>query len=399
MIVVVGGSLGGLRAAEQLRARGYSGPLRVVGDETHLPYNRPPLSKAILAADFSGIDAHEQLAFRQRSSVADVEWSLGVRVVASDLANQTVQLDTGEVLAYDGLVVATGLRARRLAISSPAGSRFVVRTLDDALALRARLVPGARVVVVGAGFIGCEVAATATTLGCDVTVIEGATGPMELALGRELSQSMRGFLRSRGVRFSSGRRVVGLVTAAANQCGGVTLDDGTELGADLIVEAIGSVPNTDWLAGNDLDLSDGVLCDERMRVAGAAHVVAVGDVARFTDTVLGGLPRRVEHWATAGDTAKLAAATLLADLAGVPAPAATAILPSFWTDLFELRLCGVGTTRAATSVQILEGDLHEPQRGLAVGYLRDDALVAVVTVGLASNRQLHYRTIVVAALV
>jgi 3-phenylpropionate/trans-cinnamate dioxygenase ferredoxin reductase subunit len=397
MIVVVGGSLGGLRAVEQLRTRGYTGSIKVVGDETHPPYNRPPLSKEILASHVNEAAALSKLIFRQRASTADVRWSLGVKAVGSDLSARSVRLDTGEVLSYDGLVVATGLRPRRLGITSPAAGRFVVRTIEDSLALRERLQPGIRIVVVGAGFIGCEVAATAITLGCDVTVVEGATGPMERSLGSELSGSMRLFLEARGVRFSSGRRVVGVLTASDGTCGGVTLDDGTELSAGLVVESIGSDSNVEWLEGNNLDLTDGVLCDNRMRVLGTTHVVGVGDIARFPDSILGGPARRVEHWATPGDTAKIAATTLVAELAGAPAPEATTPLPSFWTDLFGVRLFGVGTPGAATSVHVLEGDLAQPERGLALGYLRDDALLAVVTVGLPSNRQIHYRALVITA--
>lgn len=393
MIVVVGGSLGGLRAAEQLRAQGYRGPITVIGDETHPPYNRPPLSKEFLESPVTD-EARSALAFRQRASTADVQWRLGVRAVRSDLAQKTVRLATGEEISYDGLVVATGLRPRRLDIDAPAEGRFVLRTIEDSLALHERLRAGARVVIVGAGFIGCEVAATAVKLGCGVTVVEGATGPMERSLGRELSRSMRSFMERRGVRFSPGRRVLGLLSGPDGACAGVTLDDGTELAADVIVESIGSVSNVEWLGGNNLDLSDGVLCDGRMRVQGAADVVAVGDIARYPDLVLGGPARRVEHWATPGDTARIAAATLLADLAGQPAPEARSPLPSFWTDLCGVRLLGVGSPGIATTVGALEGDLASPEHGVALGYFRDDLLVAAITVGLPANRQLHYRTLV-----
>ncbi len=393
MIVVAGGSLGGLRAAEQLRTRGYAGQIQVIGEEPHLPYNRPPLSKEILASPTTAEDALSGLVFRQRASTADVQWSLGVTVVDSDLAKRTVRLDNGETISYDGLVIATGLRPRRLAVGAAAG-RFVMRTIEDSLALRERLRPGARIVVVGAGFIGCEVAATAIKLGCDVTVIEGSTGPMERSIGHMLSSSMKLFLQTHGVRFCAARRVVGLLAGADGACSGVTLDDGTEVAADAVVEAIGSVPNVDWLEGNNLDITDGVLCDEWMRVVGADGVVAVGDIARFPDPALDGATRRVEHWATPGATAKIAAGTLVADLAGLPAPEADTPLSSFWTDLFDVRLFGVGTLSAATSVQELEGDLASPENGLALGYLRNDLLVGVVTVGLPSDRQLHYRTLV-----
>ncbi|HEU4806716.1 MAG TPA: FAD-dependent oxidoreductase, partial [Homoserinimonas sp.] len=367
---MAGGSLGGLRAAEQLRARGYAGPIRVIGDEIHPPYNRPPLSKEILASPTTAAEALSGLVFRQRTSTADVQWTLGVTIVGSDLAARRVRLNTGEEVAFDGLVIATGLRPRRLDIDAPAAGRFVVRTIEHSITLRERLRPGARVVVVGAGFIGCEVAAAAMALGCEVTVIEGSTGPMESSIGPALSSSLKAFLETRGVRFRAGRRVIGLLSEADGACAGVTLDDGTEVAADAVVESIGSVPNVDWLQGNSLDLTDGVLCDDRMRVVGTSGVVAVGDIARFPDSVLGGPARRVEHWATPGDTAKIAAGTLVADLAGGPPPETAAPLPSFWTDLFGIRVFGVGTPGLATSVQELEGDLAAPELGLALGYLR-----------------------------
>lgn len=396
MIVVAGASLGGLRAAEQLRAHGYTGSMRIVGDESHPPYNRPPLSKGVLSSTASLSEALPELVFRQRTSTADAQWSLGTKIVRSNLADRVLVLDTGETVAYDGLVVATGLRARRLDRHTPAAGRFVIRTIDDSLALGARLRPGIRVVIVGAGFIGCEIAAAATALGCHVNVVEGSSGPMEHSIGRKLSDTMKSLMEDHGVRFRTGR-VVAIVTAPDQSCAGVTLDDGSQLAADVVVESIGSLPNVEWLDGNDLDLADGVLCDDSMRVRGATRAVAVGDIARFPDQVLGGAARRVEHWATPGDTAKIAAATLVADLAGQAAPTAATPIPSFWTELCGVRLVGVGSPGAATSVRELEGDLAHPARGVALGYFREELLVAVVTVALPSNRQLHYRGLIATA--
>jgi 3-phenylpropionate/trans-cinnamate dioxygenase ferredoxin reductase subunit len=397
MIAVVGGSLGGLRAAEQLRAHGYEGGIVVIGDEVHPPYNRPPLSKELLANPGTPEEALESVLFRQRASVADVDWRLGTKVVASDLKEKHLTLDTGEVLSYAGLVIASGLRPRRLSLRHPLGSRYVLRTLEDSLALHDALRPGRRVVVVGAGFIGCEVAAAARQRGCIVTVIEGASGPMERSLGSELSAAMRKFLATEGITFREKGRVTGLITGTSGTCAGVTLDDGSAVPADVVVESIGSVANTEWLTENGLDLSDGVLCDESLRVIGAEHVVAVGDIARFPDALLGGPARRVEHWATPGDTAKIAAKTLQAALAGEPIPFASAPLPSFWTDLFGVRLQGVGTPALATSTEVLEGSLSCPEAGVAVAYHRDESLVGVVTVGLPSSTQIHYRALVVEA--
>src|SRR5690606_24117063 len=202
-IVVAGASLGGLRAAEQLRAAGHTGEIVVVGDEPHPPYNRPPLSKEALATEVT----LDRVAFRMRPSVADVAWRLGTPVVRADLAARTVHLADGTEIRYDGLVVATGLRPRRLDAPGTGPSRHVVRTLDDAAALRERLRPGVRAAVVGAGFIGCEVAATARTLGADVTVVAPEEQPMLRPLGARLGAELRRRHEGRGVRFLLGRTV------------------------------------------------------------------------------------------------------------------------------------------------------------------------------------------------
>ncbi|GAB3132761.1 FAD/NAD(P)-binding oxidoreductase [Marisediminicola antarctica] len=396
MIVVAGGSLGGLRTVEQLRAHGYTGSMRIVGDERHLPCNRPPSSKGVLSSTASLSETLPESTFRQRTSTADAQRSLGTKTFCSNLADRVVELDKGETVAHHGLVVATGLFARRLDTCTPAAGRFVIRTIDDSLVLRARLRPGIRAVIVGAGFIGCEIAAAATALGCQVTIVEGSSGPMENSIGRKLSDTMKPLMEDYGGEFRTGR-VVGLLTALDQRCVGFTLDDGSQLAADVVVESIGSLPNVEWLDGNNLDLTDGGLCDDSMRVRGATRAVAVGDIARFPDQVLGGDARRVEHWATAGDTAKIAAATLVADLAGQASPAAVTPTPSFWTELCEVRLVGVGSPGAATSVRELEGDLGHPARGVALGYFREELLAAVVTVTLPSNRQLHYRGLVATA--
>lgn len=400
-IVVAGASMGGLRAAEQLRAAGWEGEIVVVGEEAHPPYNRPPLSKSLLAAPGTPAEALAAVQFRPRASATGIEWRLGTRVAAADLAARTVTLGSGESISYDGLVIATGLRPARIAAPGPLGGRHVVRCLEDTLALHQRLVPGARVVVVGSGFIGCEVAATASELGCSTVLVEGASGPMERALGKELADGVRGFLNARGVPTHSGARVIeflakdnGAQDNDGGVCGGVVLSDGTRLAADVVVEAVGSHPNTEWLQGNGLDLSDGVLCDEHLRVVNAGPVVAVGDVARFPDLRTGSGARRVEHWATPTDTAKIAAPALLAYLAGEEPPAVSAPLPSFWTDLFKIRIQGVGSPALADSIEVFEGETSAPEAGVAVGYFKEGRLIGAVTAGLPAGTQLRYRNAV-----
>jgi NADPH-dependent 2,4-dienoyl-CoA reductase/sulfur reductase-like enzyme len=375
-VVVAGASLGGLRAAEQMRAAGWTEAVTVIGDEPHMPYNRPPLSKEVLA----GRASFESLAFTPKASAADVEWRLGASVTAARLADRVVELDDGSTIPFDGLVVATGMRPRRLRCAGPLAGRHTVRTLADARSLRDELTRSdARVVVVGAGFIGCEVAATAIGLGVrDVTVVDPLPLPMVGPLGELLAGSLLERHRERGVRFALGRTVRHFT--GTDRITGVVLDDGTELPADVVVESVGSVANTEWLDGNGLDLSDGVLTDDFLRVGGLPHVVAVGDVARFPNARYDDVPRRVEHWSIPTDTAKHAAKSLVAHLTGTVAELAPfAPLPTFWSDQHEFRLQSFGApVLGRDDVRVLDGD---PAGDVLVGYHRDDRLVGVVALG------------------
>jgi 3-phenylpropionate/trans-cinnamate dioxygenase ferredoxin reductase component len=397
-VVVVGASMGGLRAAEQLRAAGWDGGITVVGAEPHLPYNRPPLSKDVLAGQAVDPEAqHTKLAFRMRPSLADVDWRLGTAAISADLERRTVRLSDGTSLSYDGLVVASGLRPRRLAMPEPRAGRHVVRTIEDAVALRAELAPGVPVVVVGAGFIGSEVAATARSLGCEVTVVEPAGVPMGRVLGDELGRLVQARHEAAGIRFHLGRVVAAL--HGGDRVTVVKLDDGTVLRASVLVEAVGSHTNVEWLEGTGLDLSDGVLCDNQMRVEGRPDVVAVGDVARFPNPRFDGAARRVEHWCMPTETARRAARSLAAHLAGqTPEREEFAPLPTFWSDQFDLRIQGFGAPALADRFELLEGALSTPAdmaAGAAVGYWRGTGLVGVVTVNLPT-RTPHYRKLVMA---
>jgi NADPH-dependent 2,4-dienoyl-CoA reductase/sulfur reductase-like enzyme len=359
-VVVVGASVGGLRAAEQLRAAGWAGEIVVVGAEPHMPYNRPPLSKEFLAGTASSV------TFRSR--VTDVVWRLGSAASAVDLAARVLTLADGTTIDFDGLVVATGLRPRRL----PGANGHVLRTVDDAIRLRAVLAEHPRLVVVGAGFIGCEVAATARKLGVDVTVVDPLPLPMLGPLGEPLAASL--LARQCGVTFHLGH------TVARFEPRQLVLDDGTVLPADAVVEAVGSHPNTEWLAGNNLDLSDGVLCDEHLRVEGLPFAVAVGDVARFPNARYDAVPRRIEHWSIPGAMARHAARSLVAGLAGAPVDGpAFAPLPTFWSDQHDYRIQAIGAPPLGLAdIRVLEGSLDED---VIVGYHHEGELVGVVGVG------------------
>lgn len=385
-VVVAGASLGGLRAAEGLRAAGFTGEVLVVGDEPHLPYNRPPLSKEALAGDVE----FSTLEFRRRKSVDDVQWRLGTPVAEASLTSKEVVLADGTALPFDGLVVATGLRVRRLTLPAPEGGRHAVRTLEDAVALRADLTPGASVVVIGAGFIGCEVAATAVGLGCTVHVVAPEEVPMQRPLGVQVGAAMRRRHEKHGVTLHLGRLPAQVEPSATDpsRVGAVVLDDGTRLVADVVVEALGCTPCTEWLAPTDLDVADGVLTDGWLRavdVQGHARpdVVAVGDVARFPNALFDDVPRRVEHWSIPTDTAKRAAPALVAGLTGAELDARPfAPVPSFWSDQYGLRLQSFGALGIADTVTLLEGDLDDE---FVAGYTRDGVLVGVVGIGLMSS--------------
>ncbi|MFF8001173.1 FAD-dependent oxidoreductase [Streptomyces sp. NPDC007917] len=388
-IVVAGGSMGGLRAAEQLRAAGWTGTITVIGDEPHMPYNRPPLSKEVLA----GKAPFESLAFTPKAAAADVEWRLGTRVVAADLDRRVVELDDGSAISYDGLVVATGMRPRRLRCPGPLTGRHTVRTLADAQGLRDELTrPGARVVVVGAGFIGCEVAATAVGLGVrEVTVVDPLPLPMVGPLGELLGRALLKRHEERGVRFALDTGVSGF--EGEDRVTGVVLSDGSVLPADVVVESVGSVANVEWLEGNGLDLSDGVLTCEQLRVGGRPEVVAVGDVARFPNARYDGVPRRVEHWSIPTDTAKHAAKALVVHLTGTDGDLVPfAPLPTFWSDQHDFRLQSFGApVLGKDDVRILDGD---PDGDVLVGYHTGGRLVGVVALGgqAAAMGAARYRT-------
>lgn len=377
-VVIVGASMGGLRTAEALRRFGYTGAITVIGDETWAPYNRPPLSKEVLAGE---VVSHETVAFPQRASTADVGWVLGHRVVSADLAGNNVTTDDGEVFEYSHLVIATGLRPKRQVYPNNIhAGRHIIRTLDDAMGLRAELNPGAKVVVLGAGFIGCETAATARKLGCDVTIVAPGTVPMLRPLGNELAHELQRRQEAEGVKFLMKRSVSDLVGEA--RITAVTLDDGTEIPCDVFIEAIGSLPNTEWLEGNDINILDGLLCDENLRAKKKAgiswpNVWGVGDVVRFPNPIFDDEPRRVEHWNIPSECAKYVGNAIATGEAGeIFKP-----IPSFWSDQFDVHILAFGLLALADSNKLVEGKLDGD---CVFEYYRGDQLVGAAGIGLRS---------------
>jgi len=370
-VVIAGGGLGALRTAESLRANGFTGPITVIGDEGSLPYNRPPLSKEAL---LDGVHP-DSLEFRRKPSVDDVDWRTGSAITHSDLAARTITLSDGETVAFDGLVIATGIRPRRLSIPGPHRGRFVLRTVTDAVALREHIAPDVNTVILGAGFIGCEVAATARTMGANVTIVAADSEPMLRPLGSQMGTAMRRRHEAHGVHFHLGRVIDAF---KGDDCvRGVMLDDGTEFPADLVLEAVGSIPNVEWLDGNGLDLGDGILVDSAMQVDfPSAPIVAVGDIARHPNALFGDVPRRIEHWNMPTETGRRAGQTLAALLCDddVDRGPFTA-MPAFWSDQYGYRLQSFGLPGIATSHRTVDGD---PSGPCIVEYHDGDGLVGVL---------------------
>jgi NADPH-dependent 2,4-dienoyl-CoA reductase/sulfur reductase-like enzyme len=357
-VVVVGASLAGLRAVETLRGNGFDGRVTVIGAEPHLPYDRPPLTKKLLAGEWEP----DRIVLRKPDAMDSLgaEWRLGTTAVALDTATQRLTLAAGDTVAYDGLIVATGASPRRLPGEHDHPHLVDVRTLDDSLRLRELIAGGgASVVVVGAGFIGLEVAATARRLGNDVVVLEAAPAPLIRGLGAEMGRAVTAIHADEGVPVRCD------VTVAAITPTGVELADGSVAPADVVVIGIGVAPATAWLEGSGLTLRDGVVCDETLWT-GAPRVWAAGDVARWTNPLFDE-EMRVEHWTNAAEQGALAAGNLLAT-ARDEAPTAYAPVPFFWSDQYDHRVQFLGRAGPDDEVRVVAGSV-EDRKFLAL-YLR-----------------------------
>ncbi|MEV8540255.1 FAD-dependent oxidoreductase [Streptomyces sp. NPDC051572] len=345
-VAVVGASLAGLSAARSLRKQGFEGRLVVIGDEPHRPYDRPPLSKEFLA----GTVTEDDLLLEMDDEDLRAEWLLGARAVGLqvDGTDRVLLLDDGREVRADGVVVATGAVARNLPGTDGLAGVHTLRTLDDARALRDELALGGRLVVIGGGFIGAEVASTAYALGLDVTVIEAAPTPLAGPLGEAMGQIVSALHEAHGVRLLCGVGVKGLSGEA--RVDAVLLEDGRTVPADMVVVGVGARPCVEWLEGSGVELDNGVKCgaDGRTSLAG---VVAVGDCANWYDPRAGS-HRRVEHWTGARERPEAAVAALLswgAVEAGASRP------PYFWSDQYGVKIQFAGHAAGADSVTVEEG--------------------------------------------
>ncbi|HEU4657402.1 MAG TPA: FAD-dependent oxidoreductase [Capillimicrobium sp.] len=376
-IVVVGASLAGLRAAQAARAAGFDGEIVLVGDEHHRPYTRPPLSKELLA----GQQTPEGCGFPCED--LDVAWRLGVPASALDRERRTVVLADGDEVPYDRAIVATGCRARPWpGEGGDLPGVFTLRGIDDAIALRAAFEARPKVAIVGAGFVGCEVAATARKHDLDVTVIDIAPQPM-LPLGPELGARCADLHRAHGVDLRLGAGVAGL--RGGERVEAIELADGTTVDADVVVVALGALPNTEWLASSGLELDPGVACDPTLTSTTDPDVLAAGDAASWPHPLAGGERVRVEHWTVAAEHGQLAGRNAVA-------PAAERVAhttpPYFWSDQYDVKIQAVGFPTRADALEILEST-PDGGRFVAAGG-RDGRLVGVVAFN-AAKRLAWYR--------
>ena len=345
-IVVVGASVAGYGAIQELRKAGYEGALTLVGAEDRLPYDRPPLSKQVLAGDWEP----DRVDFRLPDTL-DIELRLGSAASALDLGERTLRLASGAELPYDGLIIATGAAPRQLPGSEGIEGVHVLRTLDDCLAVRAAFEQGARVAVVGAGFIGCEVAATARRRGLEVSLIEALPLPLAGALNPEIGQACADLHRAHGVDLRCGVMVEGI--DGGQRAERLRLSDGSTVEADVVVVGIGVTPATAWLQSSGLTLDDGVVCDSTCMAA--PGVYAAGDVARWYNPRYA-RPMRIEHWTNAMEQGRAAARNLLA---GPEDAEPYDHLPYFWSDQYDTSIQLAGRTDGSDEFRVVRGSLED----------------------------------------
>ena len=365
-IVIVGGGLAATRTAEQLRRSEYTGPVVIVSDEVHLPYDRPPLSKQVLRSELDDVT----LKPREFYDENDITLQLGSAARSLDTAAQKLTLDDGTVLEYDELVIATGLVPRRIPSFPDLAGIHVLRSLDESIKLRGEIAGAKHAVVVGAGFIGCEVAASLRSIGLDVVLVEPQPTPLASVLGEQIGALVARLHRDEGVDVRCGTGVDGV--NGGGRVESVVLSDGTEVATDLVIVGIGSRPATDWLEGSGVDVDNGIVCDHVGKTS-APHVWALGDVAAWADA--SGHAARVEHWSNVADQAKVVVPALL----GADLPANLVVVPYFWSDQYDVKIQCLGEPEAEDVVHVVKDD----GRKFLAYYERDGVVVGVVGGGMA----------------
>ncbi len=376
-LVIVGASLAGLRAAQAARKAGFDGDLVMVGAERHLPYTRPPLSKELLAGE------HTVDRVQLPCDELDVEWRLGVPAASLDRGHRRVALSDGDEIEYDRLILSTGSRPRRWpGAGAELAGVHVLREVDDALALRAAFDDRPRVAVVGAGFIGCEVAQTARKEGLDVTLIDIAETPM-LPLGPELGRWCAELHRDNGVDLRLGTGVAAILGDGHVEA--VELIGGERVPADVVVVGLGAMPNTEWLVGSGLSINPGLECDATLTAVGDPDILGAGDIVTWPHPLAANEAIRIEHWTVAAEQGQLAGRNaLLAPDERKPYVAP----PYFWSDQYDVKIQSLGLPSRAEGVELLEST---PDRArLVYGAHRDGRLVGIVAIN-AARRLGSYR--------
>jgi NADPH-dependent 2,4-dienoyl-CoA reductase/sulfur reductase-like enzyme len=363
-IVIVGGGLAAARTAEQLRRSEYTGPITIVSDEDQLPYDRPPLSKEVLRAETDDVTL-KPAEFYEEQNIAML---LGKAARSVDVDAKTLTLADGGSIAYDELIIATGLVPKRIPSFPDLPGIHVLRSFDESLALRKEAGSARRAVVVGAGFIGCEVAASLRKLDVDVVLVEPQPQPLASVLGEQIGELVARLHRAEGVDVRCGVGVSDV--SGADRVEKVVLGDGTELDVDLVVVGIGSRPATSWLEGSGIEVDNGVVCDTHGR-ASAPNVWAIGDVASWCHTL--GHQVRVEHWSNVADQAR----ALVPAMLGRDAPESVTV-PYFWSDQYDVKIQCLGEPEASDTVHVVEDD----GRKFLAFYERDGVVAGVVGGGM-----------------
>ncbi len=363
-VFIVGGGLAAARTAEQLRRSEYTGPITIVSDEDHLPYDRPPLSKEVLRAETDDVTLKPAEFYAEN----DITVLLGNGATSVDTASQTLTLADGTQHSYDELIIATGLVPRRIPSFPDLDGIHVLRNFDESLALRKEAASARRAVVVGAGFIGCEVAASLRGLGVDVVLVEPQPTPLASVLGQEIGELVTRLHRAEGVDVRCGVGVSDV--SGTDRVEKVVLGDGTEIEADIVVVGIGSHPATEWLDGSGIEIDNGVVCDDHGR-ASAPHVWAIGDVASWRHNL--GHQVRVEHWSNVADQARVLVPAML----GQDTPS-TVSVPYFWSDQYDVKIQCLGEPEADDVVHVVEDD----GRKFLAYYERDGVVAGVVGGGM-----------------
>lgn len=379
-LVVVGASLAGLRAVQGARKAGFAGAITLIGAEPHLPYDRPPLSKAYLDDPFAAAPT-----FRGETELRDelgVTLMLGAAATGLDTEGKAVVVGSRTV-PFDAAVLATGAIARQLPGTGELAGVHTLRTLDDAAAVRVALDAGARTVVIGAGFIGSEVASAARKRGLPVTVVEALPTPLVRAIGPDMGQACASLHRCNGTDLRCGVSVTGL--EGDGRVERVALSDGSTVDAELVVVGVGAAPATGWLDGSGLTVNDGVVCDETLRTS-VPGIYAAGDVARWHNPLFD-RPMRLEHWTSAAEQGATAAHNAIDPDAARP----YRTVPYFWSDWYDSRIQFVGIPDA-DEVRVVDGDLARDGRCVAL-YREGDRLAGVLAVN-GQSVIMKYRTLI-----